>query len=148
MNHATPRMRNFAKYLIVHEGDTAESSLTENQATLGVLEKLRPQLEELMGNTGFRALVMHSMVRAKDEVPWLVEARMNPDGSFNGFDPTLALTSPEKLSKGGAVMLAWFLGLLASFIGELLTNQLVLEVWPELSLHKCFSQEENHEEIH
>ena len=148
MNHATPRMRNFAKYLIVHEGATDDSPLTENQATLGVVEKLRPQLEELMGNTGFRALVMHSMARAKDEIPWLGEPQMNPGGSFQAFEQTTVLTDQGQSSEGGAVMLAWFLGLLGSFIGELLTIQLVIEIWPNLSLNKCFSQEENHEKIH
>ena len=57
MNHATPMMRNFADYLIAREGDSDwpafNYSLTENQATLGIVEKLRPQLEELMVKRGF-----------------------------------------------------------------------------------------------
>lgn len=144
MNHASPIMRNFAQCLIAREGDTDWPAfnfpLTEYQATLGIVEKLRPQLEELLGETGFRALLMNALGCAQDEAPWLGEARMNPDGSFEGFEQDPMLTDSEKVSKGGAVMLAWFLGLLTASIGELLTIQLVLEVWPDLSLNERFSE--------
>ena len=146
MNHATPRMRSFAKCLIDRVQIEDGSVRTENVATLSVVEMLRPQLEELMGNTGYRALLLNALARAKDEVPWLGEARMNQDGSFEGFDQPLARRGRGRYSKGGAVMLAWFLGLLASFIGELLTIQLTLEVWPDLSLNKCFTLED-HEKV-
>lgn len=138
MNLATPILHKFAECLIARERESDWPAfnypLTENQATLGIIEKLRPQLVELMGETGFRALVMNALTRAKDEVPWLGEARLNADGSLDGLEQTPALMDSEKVSTGGAVMLAWFFGLLASFIGELLMLQLVLEIWPDLLL--------------
>ncbi len=143
MNHATPIMRNFADYLIARESDSEWPAfnypLTENQATLGIVEKLRPQLEELMGETGFRALLMNALAYSKDELPGWSEARINLDGGFQGFEQTLAETDPDKLFNGGAVVLAWFLRLLTSSIGELLTIQLVLEVWPDLAVNDRFS---------
>ena len=139
MNHATSTMRNLSDYLIARERDSDWPAfhypLTDNQATLGIVEKLRPQLEELMGETGFRALLMNAFAYSKDEVPWLGEVRLNSDGSFEGFAPSSAEIDAQELSHGGAVVLAWFLGLLMGSIGELLTIQLVLEVWPELSLN-------------
>ena len=140
MNHATTIMRDFAVYLIARERDSDWPAfnfpLTESQATLGIVEKLRPQLEELMGVTGFRALLMNAFAYSKDEVPWLGEARLNSDGSFEGFEgfaPSSAGIDADELTHGGAVVLAWFLRLLMASIGELLTIQLVLEVWSDLS---------------
>lgn len=145
MNHSTPIMRDFAVYLIARERDSDWPAfnfpLTESQATLGIVEKLRPQLEELMGETGFRALLMNAFAYSKDEVPWLGEARLNPDGSFEGFAPSSAGMDADELTHGGAVVLAWFLGLLMASIGELLTIQLVLEVWPDLSRNGSFTNE-------
>lgn len=145
MNHSTPIMRDFAVYLIARERDSDWPAfnfpLTESQATLGIVEKLRPQLEELMGESGFRALLMNAFAYSKDEVPWLGEARLNPDGSFEGFAPSSAGMDADELTHGGAVVLAWFLGLLMASIGELLTIQLVLEVWPDLSRNGSFTNE-------
>ena len=145
MSHATPKMRYFATRLIAHEAETHETSQTENQTAIDVVQRLRPQLEELMGNTGFRALVSRSLALAEKEVPWLGGARMNADGSLEGFEETEVKVGPKKSFTGGVVMLAWMLGLLGSFIGELLTMRLVLEIWPNLVLNDYFSQGEDHE---
>lgn len=145
MNHATPTMRKFAECLIAGEEGAEWPAfnypLTENQATLGIVEKLRPQIEELMGEMGFRALLMNALACAKDEAPWLGEAKIAPDGSFEGFEQTPPLRGSGILSTGGAVMLAWFLGLLTASIGELLTIQVVLEVWPDLLLNQSLTED-------
>ena len=145
MNHATSTMRNLSEYLIARERDSDWPAfnypLTDNQATLGIVEKLRPQLEELMGETGFRTLLMNALAYSKDEVPWLGEARLKPDGSCEGLAPSSAEIDAEELTHGGAVVLAWFLGLLMASIGELLTIQLVLEVWPDLARSGNFPSE-------
>lgn len=148
MNHATPRMRDLAHRLIAIETGGEESSRTENQTALEVVQKLRPALEELMGSTGFHALVSRSLVLAEKEVPGLGGARMNADGGVEHFQETQVKTAPQPVSTGGAVMLAWLLGLLMSFIGEILTMQLVIEVWPDLSrkgsLQKGIKNEKTH----
>ncbi len=146
MNHATSTMRNLSESLIARERDSDWPAfnypLTDNQATLGIVEKLRPQLEDLMGETGFRALLMNAYAYSKEEVPWLGEVRLNPDGSFEEFAPSSAEIDAKELSRGGAAVLAWFLGLLMASIGELLTIELVLEVWPELSLNGAIPNED------
>lgn len=146
MNHATSTMRNLSESLIARERDSDWPAfnypLTDNQATLGIVEKLRPQLEDLMGETGFRALLMNAYAYSKDEFPWLGEVRLNPDGSFEGFAPSSAEIDAKELSRGGAAVLAWFLGLLMASIGELLTIELVLEVWPELSLNGALTNKD------
>jgi hypothetical protein len=146
MNHATPKMRYFAQRLIAYEASADPSYLTENQTAFGIIRKLRPQLEELMGTTGFRALVSRSMLLAEEEAPGMSGTRMNLDGSFGGTEEIQVNPDEQAIATGGVVMLAWLLGLLGSFIGELLTMQLVLEVWPDLSLNGYFSQTEFHEE--
>jgi hypothetical protein len=145
MNHATLKMRYFASSLVSHEESSSESPLTENQAVALVVEKLRFPLVEFMGTTGFRALLSRSLMLAKEEDPWLAAARVSADGRLEGFDLPQPMEEPKDRPKGGVVMLAWLLGLLGSFIGELLTMQLVLETWPDLSLDGYFSQGKDHE---
>ncbi len=139
-------MRSFAECLIARESQSEwpalNYALTENQATLGIVEKLRPRIEALMGKIGFHALLLNALAHAKDEVPWLGEAQINPDGSFGGFTQTTAQSFLGQSSSGGAAMLGWFFELLSSFIGELLTMELVLEVWPVLSRISDFPEAE------
>lgn len=145
MSHATPKMQYFAKRLISHESRTNDWSLSELQTAFVVTRKLRPLLEELMGNTGFRALVTRSMLLAKKEVPALSNAKIDAHGDLEEFQEAQAEAGLEVANTGGIIMLAEMLGLLGSFIGELLTMQLVLETWPELPLKGYFSQEDDHE---
>lgn len=144
MNHATRKMRYFADRLIEHEATAGETLATENEIAVAILQKLRPQLVDIMGNTGFHALVARSLALAHEEVGGPNGAWLSKDGNVDGLAVAWKPTD-AKPSKGGAVMLAWLLGLLNSFIGELLTMQMVLEVWPELPLNGYFSQREPHE---
>lgn len=143
MSQATPRIRYFATRLIAHEASAAALARTENQTAVTVVHKLRPKLEEFMGDTGFGAVVSRAVTLAKDEAPWLGEARSNAEGKLEGLEEAMARVDPEQHSTGGAVVIAWLLALLASFIGEILTMQLVIEVWPKLSFNGYFTQGED-----
>jgi hypothetical protein len=129
-------MRDFAERLIAYETRGNKSSETETSGPFLVGEKLRPQLAALMGNVGFRALLSRALALANAEVPWLREVHVNTDGSFQGLDELGAQVGPDKIFEGRVVLLAQLLGLLVTFIGELLTLRLVREVWPKLSLNE------------
>ena len=129
-------MRDFAERLIAYETRGNKSSETKTSGPFLVGEKLRPQLATLMGNVGFRALLSRALALANAEVPWLRAVHVNTDGSFQGLDELGAQVGPDEIFAGRVVLLAQLLGLLVTFIGELLTLRLVRDVWPKLSLNE------------
>ena len=128
-------MRDFAERLIAYETRGNKSSETNTSAAFQVCEKLRPQLANLMGNTGFNALLSRALALANTEVPWLRAMHVKSDGSLEMLGEHEAQVDPERIAEGGVVLTAHLLGLLATFIGEDLTLQLVREVGPKLSLN-------------
>jgi len=135
MSQATPQMRDFAERLIAYEITGNRSSGTITSTGFPVCEKLRPHLESLMGNTGFRALLSRALARAEGEVPSLRAVQVKADGSLAGLDKLKMQADPEELAKGSVVLVAQLLGLLVAFIGETLTLRLVREIWPKLSVN-------------
>ena len=135
MSRATPQMRDFAERLIAYETKGHKSSETKPPVAMPVVEKLRPQLANLMGKAGFRALLSRSLALANTDVPWLRAVHVKSDGSFEGLDELEAQVGPDDFFEGRVVLLAQLLGLLVAFIGEKLTLHLVREVWPKLSLN-------------
>ena len=129
-------MRDFAERLIAYETRGNNPSETETSGPFLVGEKLRPQLAALMGNVGFRALISRALALSNAEIPWLRAVHVKADGSFEGLDELGAQVGPDEIFEGGVVLLAQLLGLLVTFIGELLTLRLVRDVWPKLSLNE------------
>ena len=126
-------MRDFARRLIAHDAREAGAPGAP-QGALPVLEKLRPHLTTLLGNGGYRALVLRSLALATAEIPSLQAARVAADGRLEGFDGLEAGLDPEGAAEGQVIVVARLIGLLVAFIGEKLTLQLVREVWPKLSI--------------
>jgi hypothetical protein len=140
---STPQMRALAELLIAYEGTANKSSGTKTPMAFPVCEKLRPQLANLMGNTGFRALLARALARAVAEVPSLGAVQVAADGSLTQLDKPDVATEPEEFAKGNVVMVAQLLGLLVAFIGEKLTLQIVRDVWPKLVLNDSTFFREN-----
>ena len=128
-------MRDFAGRLITYETRDNKSSETKIPAACLVSEKLRPHLATLMGNVGFRALLARALALTHPEAAWLRAVQVKADGSLEGLDELEAQIHPDEIFEGCVVLLAQLLGLLAAFIGENLTLQIVREVWPKLSLN-------------
>lgn len=133
MNRASPKTRHLAKRLIVCEMKASEAAGTHRPAAFEVFEKLRPQLATLMGNGGFRAILMRALAQAGAEIPWLAGLQVKTDGSLEMPEHAPQPGRGEFL-EGRIVLVARLLGLLGGFIGEDLTLRVVMEVWPELSL--------------
>ena len=124
-------MRDFAGLLIAHDAREAGTSGAPFDA-FPVPEKLRPHLTTLMGNGGYRALLLRSLALATAEVPSLQAARVAADGRLEGLDGLQAGLDPGGAAEGRVIVVARLIGLLVAFIGEKLTLQLVREVWPKL----------------
>lgn len=104
------------------------------QATFHVIDELRPQLTNLMGNGGFRGLLSRALALGNEEVRWLRAVHVTADGALDGWKELHAQLDPAEFTEGKIVLLAQLLGLLVAFIGAGLTSRLVLDIWPELSL--------------
>ena len=127
-------MREFAGRLISYGTKADKASATKLQAVFPVIESLRPQLANLLGNAGFRALLARSLALANEEVPWLRALHVNSDGCVDGLDEHVAKVAADEIYEGRVVLLAQLLGLMVALIGEGLTLQLVHDVWPKLSV--------------
>ena len=127
-------MRKLAERLIAHETPKNKTHETQRPADFSAVAKLRPQLSTLMGNAGFDALLLRAGSLGGLEVAWLREVKIKSDGFFEGLDELESRVGLEKIIEGKVVLLAQLLGLLQTFIGEILTLRLVIEVWPKLSL--------------
>ena len=135
MSRATLQMRDLSQCLIAYETRGNKSSETKTPAACLVGEKLRPHLATLMGNVGFRALLLRALALANTDVPWLRAVHVKADGSLEGLDELTTQVDPDEIFEGCVVLLAQLLGLLVAFIGENLTLRLVRDVWPKLSLN-------------
>lgn len=130
----TIQMRDFAERLVAHEVSKNGASGTTTPAASPVCEKLRPHLANLMGRTGFHALLSRALTRAGAEVPSLRSLQVNADGSLTQSDNVDMRNTPDELAAGSVVLVAQLLDLLVAFIGEKLTLQIVRDVWPKLAL--------------
>lgn len=134
MNRATPQMRKFAKRLMAYETGGNKTYRAKTMVGFRVCQKLHLHLATFMGNTGFRTLLARALALATAEVPWLRAVRIERDWSLEGMEELQTHEDLDELFEGGVVLLAELLGLLVSFIGEVLTVRLVREVWPKVPL--------------
>ena len=134
MSRATPKMRDFAERLIAYESRGYKTSGNKTVAAFRACEKLRPHLATLLGSTGFHALLSRALALARAEAPRLCAVQVKADGSLAAADaPETPLDANEPV-EGGVVLLALLLGLLVAFIGENLTQRLLRDVWPKLTV--------------
>src|SRR5476649_1573890 len=134
MRRADPRMRDLAGRLIALETTGSKSPNTIIPAAFVACEKLRPSLATLLGNVGFSALLSRACALAASEVKWLSVVHVDAGGALQGLAEPQTTVSPAESARGGVVLLAQLLGLLATFIGGDLTLRLLREVWPKLDV--------------
>jgi hypothetical protein len=125
-------MRNLGQQLIFEELSSGQSPDSEGRAAIRVCEKLRRPLCIYAGVGGYRSLMRRALSLARTKHVSLVGAQVDSDGSF--------ILSPEmekhldsaEAAQSGEALVAQFLELLMTFIGESLTRMIVQDVWPEL----------------
>ena len=97
-----------------------------------VCAKLGALLTKLAGGAGYRSLLTRALAMAGNEAPWLKALKVLPDGSFEGREEVRSSTGKEEIENGGVILVVHLLHLLHTFIGEVLTMQLIMEAWPDL----------------
>ncbi len=92
--------------------------------TCHVCERLRRALSTLFGPDGYRTSMARVLIRAKREAPSLTDVKVNDDGSIEGLT--------GKATEANAVLIAHFVELMKTFIGETVTVWLLNDIWPNL----------------
>ena len=119
-------MRALAERLLTFEGRLQGATDDPADEAARVFERLRVALARVAGSAGFTSLVRRALALARADDPSLRQLSVRADGSLEGL---------EQVS-GDAVlaMIAQFLELLVTFVGEPLTLRFVREAWPDASL--------------
>jgi hypothetical protein len=130
---ALPEMRDLAQRLLTYESDGDNTSEPAGYATLRVYEKLRGNLRVLVGVAGFRALASRALTLARSEVPGLGAVQVAADGKLQGISEIEPPMKADEnwIDEEGVILISSLLGLLLMFLGEALTMNLVLNVWPD-----------------
>ena len=139
MDAPSESMRDLARRLVALEATTETPSESQMAELTRVSEKLRISLTRFAGLHGFTTLMHRALVLARAHVPSLEAVKVRADGGLDGLEETAAKTSDSGADKG-TVIIACFLDLLATFIGEPLTLQLLDEAWPDLSRDEWHSR--------
>jgi hypothetical protein len=114
---------------ILNDTATQDPTGLAGQVVIRAFEQLRGALVRLIGVEGFRAL----LTRAQREAPWLAAVTVTAEGALVGFSEAAHGQDPAAVTAGGQALLAHFLGLLHTFIGETLTLRLLADGWPDAS---------------
>jgi len=125
MSKISPVIYIMARRLIAFEESQSKPS-NPNAAAL-VCDKLRFDLAKLAGSAGFASLLSRALAMAKAQEPALKGVEVRADGTLEGLD-----TLSRNGDNGGILLVAQFLALLVTFIGETLTRRVVHDIWPQI----------------
>lgn len=119
-------MQALAQRLLILEGPPQGAADGSADGAVRVFERLRVALARFAGADGFTSLVRRALALARSDDPALLQVSVRANGSLEGLEQVA----------GDAVIaiVAQFLGLLVTFIGEPLTLRLVRDAWPDASL--------------
>jgi len=131
MNNVTPNLKELARRLVAHEGAFDKAAGKKIPASFRVCEKLHGRLSRLTGIGGFRSLLARALALAGTEVSWLRALQVKADGSLEGLEKSQTEFDPRKIAEGEVELVAQLLGLLVTFIGPTLTQQLLRDIWPK-----------------
>lgn len=131
MRKLSPGLLDMARLLLAEE---RAHSLNPADAAESTCARLRACLETLVGEEGFRVLLARAMVLAKRDAPWLAPVTVSVNCVLEGLPEASTDEDANEATESFATLLAHFLGLLVTFIGEPLTLRLVRDMWPEAPL--------------
>jgi hypothetical protein len=102
-------------------------------AAVGLYEILLNKLSPLLGDAGSQALFRRSVKLSQEAFPCYREAQSAPNDPLLGLvGECLRKQELELARKASVGLLLVFVELLATFIGERLTGQLLQESWPDV----------------
>ena len=126
-------MRDLARRLLAVEAASPCATGAHVHEAVRVCEKLQITLTRFAGSDGFTSLLRRALALARADVPALQTVNLKPNGSLDVCE-VLAIDATNGGPEAVVAIIAHFLGLLETFIGELLTMRLMREAWPDTSL--------------
>jgi len=143
MTAVFPAIQDLARRILAIEAARDKPANTPVDEAVRVCGKLQVPLSRFTGPAGFLSLLSRALVLAKAEVPSLTLVQVRPDGSLAGFDEISHDQDVGELEieNGRVALVGHLLGLLATFIGESLTQRLACEAWPDASIDFTDSKE-------
>lgn len=102
-------------------------------AAVVLCERLLNTLSPLLGKEGSLALFRRSLKLTEETLPCYSEARSaEEEGILNDVGACLRRQQLDAAREAAIALLVTFVELLALFIGERLTSQLLQETWPDI----------------
>ena len=131
-NSVSPNLKEYARRLLAYEASSGNPGDAQNPTVFRVCEKLRGPMGKLTGVRGFRSLLSRALALAGAEVPWLRGLHVQADGSLEGLAGLEGDLDRSAIVLGETVLVAHLLGLLVIFIGPVLTQGLLRDIWPKM----------------
>lgn len=132
MNRTTSQLKQFAELLLSFEATLEPHADTYATPAFRVCEKLRRSLSILAGKEGYRALLARALTLAKAEVPALSAVQVNADGTLGGLNEQKSTQKVGRFTTGEVILVAQLIGLLITFIGEVLTLRMLKDIWHQV----------------
>ena len=100
-------------------------------AAIGLWEQMATQIISIVGEGGFNALYARSVFLTQSSFLWLAASALSPptDQRFAKLKTSLAGQIPEQASAANNLLLITFTDILATLIGEQMTNNILRSAW-------------------
>ena len=129
-SRVTPAQVAYARRWLAHEGASGGSAGECAAAAVRVYDKLNSQLVPLLGAAGVEALFARSAKLAHNERPR--GAQVVELGSATSLAAGLRELEPAAAAATAEALFGTFLALIATFIGDRLTLQVLHRAWPTI----------------
>lgn len=99
-------------------------------SAIGIWERLAHQLISIIGDGGFQSLYERSLYLTGITSPWIAEGHFSQtDFPFANLKTCLESRDATEASEANIVLLLTFLDILASLIGNVLTESILQSIW-------------------
>jgi hypothetical protein len=98
-------------------------------AIIQVCEKLRANLNAILGVVGFRTLLHRALVLTVSEHKAMGKASVHHDGSLRGLEEFAAGSTHKEICTAGEALIGRLLFLVELLIGQALTRKLLEDIW-------------------
>ena len=144
MTNVPPSLTDFAQRLFVHEAGAGQHTQDLADAMERACQGLHKRLSPLVSVAGFNALFDRAVTLAAREFSFLaaVGPLTTPTCSLDGLRQAVEGREPAEVADALVAILANFLWLLVTFIGENLGLRKVREVWPDVPFNPPRSSSE------
>lgn len=120
--------------ILARPGETAADAPALAAWAVRSWRNMAAYLTPVIGDRGMHALFVRSLQLTGPTFPWLVAAEnADADSSFSSLEATLARRDTSEAIAATNVLFVTFIELLASLIGESLTEQLLHMAWQDMA---------------